>query len=98
MSFSIHIDAPLNPLLEELPVHVRSSLQEQLQTIAEAAEYLPPQDPLWREVAQPDGDGLRMYVAGCCVRFHLQPENRRVFVAQIGRVRIRLPASLSLSQ
>lgn len=97
MSFSIHIDAPLTPLLEELPIHVRSSLQEHLQTIAEAAEYLPPHDPLWRDVAQPDGDGLRMYVAGCCVRFHLLPEDRRVFVEQIGRVRIRLPSSLCVS-
>ncbi|WNG33197.1 hypothetical protein F0U60_05900 [Archangium minus] len=88
----------LTPLMEELPTHVRASLQEQLQTIADAAEYLPPHDPLWREVAQPDGDGLRMYVAGCCVRFHLLPDDRQVLVEQIGRVRIRLPASLSLSQ
>lgn len=96
MSFTLHIDAPLAPLLEDLPLHTRVSLLEHLQCIAEAAEYLPPDDPLWLEVGQRDGDGLRLYVAGCCVRLHLLPECRRVVVEQIGRVRIRLPASLPL--
>lgn len=96
MSFTIHIDAPLAPLLEDLPRQMRASLQEHLQCIAEAAEYLPPDDPLWHEVGERDGDGLRTYVAGCCVRLHLLPACRRVVVEQIGRVRICLPASLSL--
>lgn len=96
MSFSIHIDAPLAPLLEDLPLHTRASVQEYLNCIAEAAEYLPPEDPLWLEVGQRDGDGLRLYIAGCCVRLHLLPECRRVAVEQIGRVRVRLPACLPL--
>jgi hypothetical protein len=97
MSFTIHINAPLAPLLEDLPLQTRASLQEHLQCIAEAAEYLPPDDPLWHEVGEPDGDGLRTYVAGCCVRLHLLPACRQVVVEQIGRVRIRLPDSLALS-
>lgn len=88
MSFAIHIDRPLTPLFEELPLQVRTSLQAHLQRIAEIAEYLPPQDPRWEEMAQPDGDGLRTYVAGCCVRLHLLPGSRKVVVEQIGRVRV----------
>ncbi len=96
MSFAIYIDRPLTPLLEELPSQVFLLLQAHLQRIAEAAEYLPPWDPRWNEVAQPDGDGLRTYVAGCCVRLHVLPDNRRVVVEQIGRVRVSFsgPASL----
>ncbi len=97
MSFTIHIDESLNDLLEELPLHARASLLEYLQCIAEAAEYLPPEHSFWHEVAQPDGDGLRTYVAGCCVRLHLVPDSRQVVVDQIGRVRISLPASASLA-
>ncbi|HEX8438352.1 hypothetical protein [Archangium sp.] len=90
MSFAIHIDQPLTLLLEELPVQVRASLQAHLQRIAEVAEYLSPEDPRWEEMAHPDGDGLRTYVAGCCVRLHLLPGRRQVRVEQIGRVRISL--------
>lgn len=97
MSFTIHIDEPLAPLLEELPLSVRVSLQAHLQRIAEVAEFLPPEDPRWDEVAQLDGDGLRTYVAGCCVRLHLLPGSRELVVEQIGRVRIRLPGALSLA-
>jgi hypothetical protein len=97
MSFTIHIDKPLAPLLAELPLPVRASLQAHLQRIAETAEFLPPEDPRWDEVAQPDGDGLRTYVAGCCVRLHLLPRSRRLVVEQIGRVRICLPDSSSLA-
>jgi hypothetical protein len=97
MSFTIHIDKPLAPLLEELPPPVRVSLQAHLQRIAETAEFLPPEDPRWNEVAQPDGDGLRTYVAGCCVRLHLLPRSRRLVVEQIGRIRVGLPAAASLA-
>ncbi len=97
MSFSIHIDQPLTPLLEELPQAVRASLEAHLQRIAETAEYLPPEDPRWEDMVQPDGDGLRTYVAGCCVRLHLLPRRRELVVEQIGRVRIRLPDSLALA-
>jgi hypothetical protein len=48
-------------------------------------------------MVQPDGDGLRTYVAGCCVRLHLLPRRRELVVEQIGRVRIRLPDSLALA-
>ncbi|HYO55880.1 hypothetical protein [Archangium sp.] len=92
MSFAIHIDAPLAPLLEELPSPVRVSLQAHLERIAETAEFLPPEDPRWSEVAQLDGDGLRTYVAGCCVRLHLLPGSRKVVVEQIGRIRVSLPS------
>jgi hypothetical protein len=96
MPFTIRIDKPLTPLLEELPSPVRVSLQAHLQRIAEVAEYLPPADPRWMELAQRDGDGLRTYVAGCCVRLHLLPDRRQVRVEQIGRVRVSvcLPTSL----
>ncbi len=97
MSFAIHIDQPLTLLLEELPLPVRASLQAHLQRIAEVAEYLPPQDPRWAEMAHPDGDGLRTYVAGCCVRLHLMPRQRQVRVEQIGRVRISLAPASNLS-
>ncbi|HEX8819739.1 MAG TPA: hypothetical protein VF794_07455 [Archangium sp.] len=97
MSFSIHIDRPLTPLFEELPLPIRASLQEHLERIAEIAEYLPPQDPRWSLMAQPDGDGLRTYVAGCCVRLHVLPGSRKVVVEQIGRVRVSFAgASLHL--
>jgi hypothetical protein len=96
MSFSIHIDRPLTPLLEELPEPVLLSLREHLGRIAEAAEYLPPKDPRWAEMAQLDGDGLRTYVAGCCVRLHLLPHHRQVRVEQIGRVRVSLGLSAAL--
>lgn len=97
MSFTIHIDEPLVPLLEELPHPVRVSLEAHLQRLAETAEFLPLEDPRWDEVAQPDGDGLRTYVAGCCVRLHLLPHSRRLVVEQIGRVRLRLPDSPALA-
>lgn len=97
MSFSIHIDQPLAPLLEELPMQVLVSLEAHLQRIAETAEFLPPEDPRWENLVQPDGDGLRTYVAGCCVRLHLLPRSRELVVEQIGRVRIRLPDSLALA-
>lgn len=97
MSFTIHIDQPLAPLMEELPLSVRASLQAHLQRIAETAEFLPPEDPRWEDMVQPDGDGLRTYVAGCCVRLHLLPRSRELVVEQIGRVRIRLPDSLALA-
>jgi len=93
MSFAIHIDRPLTPLFEELPLSVRASLQAHLQRMAEIAEYLPPQDPRWDEMAQPDGDGLRTYVAGCCVRLHLLPGSRKLVVEQIGRIRVSLAGS-----
>ncbi len=96
MSFSIHIDRPLTPLLEELPEAVLLSLEEHLLLIAEAAEYLPPRDPRWTRMAQLDGDGLRTYVAGCCVRLHLLPHSRQVRVEQIGRVRVSLGLSAAL--
>ncbi|HZI07345.1 MAG TPA: hypothetical protein VEZ71_25225 [Archangium sp.] len=97
MSFTIHIDQPLAPLWEELPLPVRASLQAHLQRIAETAEFLPPEDPRWEDMVQPDGDGLRTYVAGCCVRLHLLRRRRELVVEQIGRVRIRLPESLALA-
>jgi hypothetical protein len=97
MSFSIHIDKPLAPLLQELPLPVLVSLEAHLQRIAETAEFLPPEDPRWEDMVQPDGDGLRTYVAGCCVRLHLLPHSRELVVEQIGRVRIRLPDSLALA-
>ncbi|HYO69364.1 MAG TPA: hypothetical protein VEU33_25135 [Archangium sp.] len=97
MSFSIHIDRPLAPLLEELPWQVRVSLEAHLQRIAETAEFLPPDDPRWEDMVQPDGDGLRTYVAGCCVRLHLLPHRHELRVEQIGRVRIRLPDSMALA-
>jgi len=97
MSFTIHIDQPLAPLWEELPLPVRASLQAHLQRIAETAEFLPPEDPRWEDMVQPDGDGLRTYVAGCCVRLHLLRRRRELVVEQIGRVRIRLPDSLALA-
>ena len=97
MSFTIHIDKPLAPLLEELPPPVRASLQAHLQRIAETAEFLSPEDPRWEEMAQPDGDGLRTYVAGCCVRLHLRPKHRELVVEQIGRVRISLSSACVLA-
>ena len=96
MSFAIHIDRPLTPLFEELPLSVRTSLQAHLQRMAEIAEYLPPQDPRWDEMAQPDGDGLRTYVAGCCVRLHLLPKSRQLVVEQIGRIRVSLAVAAPL--
>lgn len=97
MSFTIHIDKHLAPLLEELPMPVLVSLEAHLQRIAETAEYLPPEDPRWEHLVQQDGDGLRTYVAGCCVRLHLLPKSHALVVEQIGRVRIRLPDSLALA-
>jgi hypothetical protein len=97
VSFAIHIQAPVAALLEDLTDPARLSLWEHFEHIAEAAEYLPPDDPLWRDMAQPDGDGLRTYVAGCCVRFHVLHDHRRVVLGQIGRIRIRLPQALSLA-
>jgi hypothetical protein len=97
MSFTIHIDQPLAPLMEELPLPVRASLEAHLQRIAETAEFLSPEDPRWEDLVQPDGDGLRTYVAGCCVRLHLLPNRHELVVEQIGRVRIRLPDSLALA-
>ncbi|MFY0526190.1 hypothetical protein ACN28I_24670 [Archangium gephyra] len=99
MSFTIHIEQPVAPLLEELPFPVRDSLRAHLQRIAETAEFLPPEDPRWEDLVQvqPDGDGLRTYVAGCCVRLHLLHDSRELVVEQIGRVRIRLPESLALA-
>jgi hypothetical protein len=97
VSFTIHIQAPLAALLEDLTDQARLSFLEHFEHIAEAAEYLPPDDPLWSDMAQPDGDGLRTYVAGCCVRFHVRHEERQVLVEQIGRIRLRLPPALSLA-
>lgn len=93
MSFDIHIQAPLAAFLEDLPAQALLCLQEHLEHIALAAELLPPEDPRWSEMVQPDGDGLRTYVAGCCIRLHVRPELRQVVVEQIGRIRLRLPAS-----
>lgn len=84
-------------VLEDLTDQARLSFLEHFAHIAMAAEYLPPEDPLWSEMAQPDGDGLRTYVAGCCVRFHVQREERQVLVEQIGRIRLRLPPTLSFA-
>jgi hypothetical protein len=84
---------PLGSLLEDLTDQARLSLQEHLQHLAEAAELLPPDDPLWNEMAQPDGDGLRTYVAGCCIRLHVRSDLRQVVVEQIGRIRLRLSSS-----
>lgn len=97
MALTLHLAPTLYPFLEELPEGTRISLLAHLQRIAELAEYLPPGDARWEGMAQPDADGLRVYVAGCCIRLHVLPGQRMLAVEQIGRVRVFLPEPSPLS-
>jgi len=90
MSYAIDIPPALLVLMDELPRRTCASVHLMLARIAEAATLWGPEDPRWEQFVQRDGEGLRFYVDGCCVRVCLQPEARRLVVQEIGRVLIHL--------
>jgi len=94
MSYSIHLPEDLVSLLEALPRRTCATIHLMLARIAELAVHWPPEDWRWEQFAYHDDHGLRFYVQGCCVRFCLEPETRRVVVRGLGRVLVRLPSEL----
>lgn len=67
------------------------SVQLRLARLAEVAEQWPAGDPRWGQLARQQGEELLFYTEGCCVRFGLEPERRRLVVREMGRVLVRLP-------
>ena len=90
MSFAIDLPEHIRSLMEVLPRHTCATIHLMLARIAELATHWPPDDARWKQLAYDDGEGLRFYVRGCCVRLCLEPETRRVVVLGIGRVRVRV--------
>jgi hypothetical protein len=92
MSFSIDLPEHLHGLMEVLPRHTCATIHLMLARVAELAAHWPPDDWRWKQIAYRDDQGLRFYAQGCCVRFSLEPETRRVVVLGLGRVRVHLSA------
>jgi hypothetical protein len=92
MPYIIDIPSLLLTLLEELPSRTCSAIYETLERIGTLAELWPQDDERWGVLARLDGQGLRFYADGCCVRVELHTEERRLVVREIGRVLVRLPA------
>ena len=93
MSYAIDLPDHLFPLMDALPRRTCATIHLMLGRIADLAEHWSPQDWRWEQVAYHDEQGLRFYVHGCCVRFSVEPESRRILVRGLGRVRVRLPSS-----
>jgi hypothetical protein len=92
MSFVIDVPEHLRSLMEVLPRHTCATIHLMLARIAELAAHWPLDDWRWKQIAYRDDHGLRFYAQGCCVRFSLEPETRRVVVLGVGRVRVHLSA------
>jgi hypothetical protein len=90
MSFVIELPEHMRSLMEVLPRHTCATIHLMLARISELAAHWPPEDWRWKQIAYRDDQGLRFYVGGCCVRFSLEPETRRVVVHGVGRVVVRL--------
>jgi hypothetical protein len=90
MSFSIDLPEHLLCMMEVLPRHTCATIHLMLARIAELAAHWPLDDWRWKQIAYHDDQGLRFYAQGCCVRFSLEPQTRRVVVREIGRVVVRL--------
>jgi hypothetical protein len=90
MSFAIEMPEHLCSWMEVLPQHTCTSIHLMLARIAELAAHWPPEDWRWKQIAYRDEQGMRFYVRGCCVRFSLEPETRRVVVRGLARVVVPL--------
>ncbi|HEX8818780.1 MAG TPA: hypothetical protein VF794_02545 [Archangium sp.] len=92
MSYAIDLPDHLFSLMDLLPRRTCATIHLMLARIAELATLWPPDDWQWEQFAYHDDQGLRFYVQGCCVRFSLDPETRRVVVRELGRVVVHLPS------
>ena len=92
MSYAIHLPDHLFSLMDSLPRRTAATIHLMLARIAELAAHWPSDDWRWKQFAYPDDQGLRFYVHGCCVRFWLEPESRRVVVHELGRILVHLPS------
>lgn len=98
MSFVIELPEHLRPLMEELSRRTCATIHLMLARIAELAEHWPPDDARWKQLAYHDGQALRFYVHGCCVRLCLDAEARRVVVLGLGRVRVHVSSERFASE
>jgi hypothetical protein len=98
MPFDLDISSPVASLMEDLPSRTRGLLFMRLAHLAEAAEVWPEGDLRWEQLAHRDGADLVLYVDGCCLRLQLQPEQRQLWVHEMGRVLVRLPAQYTLEE
>ena len=94
MSYALDLPAHLLSLMEALPRRTCATIHLMLARIAELAALWPPEDGRWTQFVYQDGQGMRFYVQGCCVRFCLEPEARRVVVLELGRVVVHLSSEL----
>ncbi len=94
MTYAIELPDHLCALMEELSWRTCATIHLMLERIAELAEFWPPDDGRWKQLAYQDEQGLRFYAQGCCVQLYLDAEARRVVMRGIGRVLVRLPYEL----
>jgi len=90
MSYAIDIPASLSALMEGFPLRTRAAIYGTLERIIQHAELWGPDDERWEQLAWRDGEGLRFYADGCCVRLEFLP-GKRLVLLEIGRILVHLP-------
>jgi hypothetical protein len=98
MPYVIELPDHLFALMDELPRSTCATIHLMLARIAELAAIWSPDDERWKQLTYQDEQGMRFYVQGCCVQLCLDAETKRVVVRGIGRVLVRLPHELLVSE